>query len=155
MQIRLTLFQLQDFLQENGHTCQLDEERSQLFIIFKINDFEMPIFFKVVEDYQNIQIATYLPFRVDQDLFNDTARLLHGINCEIDLPGFVLDEKEETILFRIFLPCPNGFFNANLLKLYLSSIHNAISTYIPLILSILERHYTLEEIREDMAEQKS
>ncbi|MBJ7450004.1 MAG: YbjN domain-containing protein [Parachlamydiales bacterium] len=146
MQIKLSLFQISKILKEKGYLPTIDEDNQQFFIIHKIDEMELPLFFKVASSFQHIQVIAYLPIKVDPEVYNDVARLLHQINCEIDVPGFGLEEKEGMIMFRIFVPCQNGYCTSEFVLSFIDVIHRAFESYKNLILAVVEKETTLDEI---------
>lgn len=50
-----------------------------------------------------IHFQVNLPFEVQPFATSDTARLVSLVNCNIELPGFELDELEKRILYRYVL----------------------------------------------------
>lgn len=112
----------------------VEEGTGQIVSRFKIEDIEFPLFMRIFEGATLLQMIVFIPTKLEEKAYNDTGRLLHLLNKEIDLPGFGMDEDSSTIFFRHMLPCPQQNFDEELLrtlmdgmKLVCKSFSNAIA----------------------------
>ena len=116
--IPLTLDSLYDYLTKNNLEIKRQPETAQLFVLFKIQDQDYPIFLRVMDDGELLQILAFMPISLDPKTAPDLARLLHLFNKEIDIPGFGMDESAKVIFYRIVLPAVEGKVSGEIVRLY-------------------------------------
>lgn len=101
---------------------QIDESTQQVASHIDVENIQFPLFFRIFEGDTMLQCTVFIPAKMDPSSVTETARVLHLINKEIDLPGFGMDEESQTIFFRHMLPCPDKQFDSKLLGLVLKGM---------------------------------
>jgi len=100
----------------------LQKDTNQIYILFKIDNQDFPLFFRIYEGADLLQLLVFFPLQVRKERFEVMARLLHLLNKEIDLPGFGIDEVVGLVYHRIMMPANNHKLDTHLLASYLDSI---------------------------------
>lgn len=96
--IALNLNALYDFLKQNKEDVKKQEATDQIYIIYKQEGLEFPLFIKT--DGTVLQMIIFLPCKLKPNTAPDMGRLLHLLNKEIDLPGFGMDEQSGITFYR-------------------------------------------------------
>lgn len=148
----LTLDVLQEYLQKNQIDVQLQPETQQLYIVFKIDKIEYPLFIRIYEGGDLLQLLIFLPYDLKKSLVGDTARLLHLLNKEIDIPGFGIDETTGVIFYRAVIPCFDKKIDEGLLSSYLNSIQTICQTFTPVIGSVSTGAASFEKVLKTVQE---
>lgn len=107
----------------------LQKETNQIYLILEVNKIEVPVFFGIREESSLLQILAYLPYQLQEKAFGDTARMLHLLNKELDMPGFGMDEKEKLIFYRNVIPCLDSKVHPQLLNMHLATTRLACETF--------------------------
>lgn len=102
--------------------ADVDSGSGQIGTHLRVDDVEFPLFFRIFEGSTMLQCIAFIPTKLEQRTLSGTARLLHMINKEIDLPGFGMDEDSQTVFFRHMLPCPSKTFDSELLTMVIDAI---------------------------------
>lgn len=105
------------------------KETSQIYLIYEINNTEVPVFLGIRQESSLLQILAYLPYQLHEKAFGDTARMLHLLNKELDMPGFGMDEKEKLIFYRSVIPCLDAKVSSQLLNMHLATTRLACETF--------------------------
>lgn len=151
--IRLTLPDLMQYLQSNELTPQLQEATKQIFIVFKMNRMEYPLFLKT--DGQILQLLLFLPCIIQPQMQADVARFLHLLNKELDLPGFGMDEGPGVIFYRCILPSTNGSIHQLLLDNYIITMKKVGQVFTPIVSAVangLRFDQAVVKVRETLKE---
>ena len=127
---------LQNFLRKIEYDPIFQKETGQVFVITKIKEVEVPIFFGVHQESSLLQIVGYLPYQLHQSGFGEVARMLHLLNKQLDMPGFGMDEQEKLMFYRCVVPCPGEKVDENLLGMYIGTLRLACDTFMYAIGSI-------------------
>jgi hypothetical protein len=118
------------YLREKDVHPELQKETGQVFVLYNIQGYEVPLFFLLHEESLLLQIITYLPFRVLDKTLADTARLLHILNRDLDMPGFGIDESEKLIFYRSVIPAIHHTIDAQVFAMYLATSRVACTTFL-------------------------
>lgn len=119
--IPLTIDAIKNYLKSKAIEATLQKETNQLCISLKITDREFPFFIRIFQGDQLLQLLAFLPCNTKENTIADTARLLHLLNKEIDLPGFGMDETAHVVFYRCMIAIKDkqidpvafdAFFNA-------------------------------------------
>ncbi len=121
-EIILTEKNLIQFLSEHSLNPLFEKESNLPYILIKIYQNELPLFFSIRNNGEVLQLIIYLPYKIIKTHLNDTSRLLHILNKDLDLPGFNLDEDEGLIFYRLVMPCIDKKLNTKILIAYINSI---------------------------------
>ena len=137
---------LVSFLKEHGLNPKIQEETKQPYIVCDIQGHEMPVFFDLREEGHLLQIIAYLPFQLKLQATNETARLLHMLNKELDMPGFGMEEKEGFVFYRAVIPCPSQKIDGTLFKRYLGTTRIICTTFLQAIKLLATGKIELEQL---------
>lgn len=83
----------------------------------------------------------------------DTARLLHLLNKEIDLPGFGLDEKNSVVFYRCMVPAIDQQVPEPILTAFLNATQIACQSFAAVIAAIAYGAVTFDEVLKKSQEQ--
>jgi hypothetical protein len=133
------------YLRANSLQPELQKETGQVFIIYKIQEYEVPVFFLMRPESGLVQMVAYLPYRLPDKTLGEVARMLHVLNKELDMPGFGMDESERLIFYRSVVPCPSGKINEHLFNLYLGTTRIACDTFMHAIGVVVSGTVTVDQ----------
>lgn len=150
--MQLSIPKLQDFLKSAGHAPIFQEETNQLILIHKIDKTDFPIFFRIFEGGELLQLISFVPCNLKRSSAADLARLLHLINKEIDFPGFGMDEKAGIIYLRLMLVAPDQQIEEKSIALTLRSIKNSCETFGPVISAVAAGAASYDEVLKKLAQ---
>ncbi|NGX46605.1 MAG: hypothetical protein K940chlam2_01801 [Chlamydiae bacterium] len=124
----------------------LQPETDQIHFVLDIKSNEVPVFTGIREESNLLQTLAYLPLQIADKTVSDTARLLHLLNHELDMPGFGMDEREKLIFYRCVIPCPEGELHDRVLEMYLSTTRLAVEAFLGAIAMITAGQTTVDEM---------
>ncbi|MCC5833029.1 MAG: YbjN domain-containing protein [Chlamydiales bacterium] len=136
MSFELNHDNLQNFLKKIGFEPIFQEATNQVYILMKIKEVDLPLFFGISLESSLLQIVGYLPYQLHAPAFGETARMLHLLNKQLDMPGFGMDENEKLMFYRSVIPCPEDKVDENLLGMYIGTLRFACDTFMYAIGSI-------------------
>lgn len=122
MTFELSQDALLKFLTDNELEPSYSEETGQIYVMMHIKKKEIPVFFKLHQEHGLLQLIAYLPIQIHEHAVSDTARFLHLLNKQIEMPGFGMDEKERLMFYRVVIPCLDNQVEPNLLTMHLNVI---------------------------------
>lgn len=125
----LNLETIKNFLQSKNLDAQIQKETQQVYVILKIENVDYPLFVRLYEAGDLIQLLVFLPFQLKKETMPDVARLLHLFNKELDIPGFGMDEASEVAFFRIMMPTLESKLDEKLMSSYLDTLQLACKTF--------------------------
>ncbi len=120
--VEMNLESLLQFMKQEGYDAQIQTETHQVYCTLKISNIEYPLFLRVFEESELLQLIVFFPTNIKDSAFNDLARFLHHINKEIDIPGFGMDESTKVAFYRVMLPAFEKKVDQHVLKSYLKSL---------------------------------
>lgn len=144
--ISLDLNKIGKYLVSQGIEATFQKETDQLYILFKIGDREFPLFLRIYEGGELLQLLAFLPCNTKSTTLADTARLLHLLNKEIDVPGFGMDEGPQVIFYRCMIPAKDKQLDEKILDSYISATHTACQSFAPVIAAVAYGALTFEEV---------
>lgn len=150
--IQANLNSILEFMRNNKYEADIQQETQQVFSIFKINQQQYPLFVRLFEESQHIQLLVFIPTPLKPEMVSDMARLLHLLNKELDLPGFGMDEIAGVVFFRLMIPAMKKKIEDDLFLAYLKTIQNVCQLFAPPIEAVSQGHTTLDEIISKMKE---
>jgi hypothetical protein len=153
--INLKLDAILEYLTKKGVPAQLQDETNQIIIIFKIGDREFPLFIRIFEGGELLQLLAFIPCNMKKSTFADTGRLLHLLNKELDIPGFGQDEDTAVVFYRCMLPIQNQQLDEAVFDAYLNSIQLVCKSFSPVIAAVAYGSSTFEEILQKAREQNN
>ena len=134
--IPLDLMNIKEHLASQSIKAEYQQETDQLYMVFKIAEQEYPVFIRVFEGEELLQLIAFLPCNTKENTLNDTGRLLHLLNKELDTPGFGMDESSSVIFYRTMLPIFNKELNPLLLTAYLGVVQMVCKTFAAVIAAV-------------------
>lgn len=144
--IHITPDALLDFMRKSNYEADIQPDTEQVYTILKISDKEYPLFLRVFDEGHLLQLLTFIPCQMKQEVIPDMARLLHLLNKELDIPGFGMDEMAGVIFYRIMLPTPKKQISDDLLGAFLKTTEHVCSMFAGPIEAVGYGLTTLEEI---------
>lgn len=151
--IPLDLNKIRDYLHSQGVEAAYQKESNQLCILYKTADREYPLFIRIYEGDEMLQLLAFLPCNVKAETFADTARLLHLLNKEIDIPGFGMDENSEVVFYRCMLPIKDKMLDKTLLNSYLNAIQVVCQSFAPVVATVAYGAISFDEVLKKTKEQ--
>ncbi len=134
------------YLNEKKLEAEIQAETGQPYIINKTAKGDFPIFFRIYEGNEQLQILTFFPLQIKKERYDTLARVLLQLNNDIDLPGFGLDAKMGLVFHRIMIPLFNSAIPQNLLDLYLKAIPSLCNHFSGIIKSAIESNKSADEL---------
>lgn len=144
--IKVDLNTLQKFLTDKNYDAKLQEETNQIYVILKVSGREFPLFLRIFESSDLLQLLAFMPCQIKHGTHADLARLLHLINKELDIPGFGMDESAGVTFYRCMLPIPGKQIDERLLETYIKSIELICESISPPIIAVAGGLATFSEI---------
>lgn len=151
--LKLDLHKISKHLENQKIDAQLQKETNQLVIILKIAEREFPLFIRVFDGEELLQILTFLPCTIKPNTMADTARLLHLLNKEIDLPGFGMDEAASVVFYRFMLPAKDKHIDAAIFDAVLNAAQVVCTSFAPVIAAVSYGTATFAEVVKKASEQ--
>ncbi len=142
--IPLTDEQIEEFLKAEGLAPQFQEETKQVAVTIKIDDVEFPTFFRISEG-PLLQVVTFLPIQYSEETVADTARLLHLINKEVDMPGFGMDEMTDMLFYRSVLPSHDKKIDPALIRSSLKALEVISQAFLNAVNAVAQGAITFED----------
>lgn len=134
------------YFKDQGFEPVLQEDQGQLQMVIKIDKVEFPFFARVREDGELIQLLTYFPCNIKEGAEADTARSLHLLNKEIDIPGFGMDDLNSLLFYRSMIPCPENDFNTAVMDRFSKAIPAICESFFPVIFAVSQGNTKFAEI---------
>lgn len=122
------------------------KETNQVYTLFKIDNLDFPLFFRIYDGGDILQLLVFFPLQVRKERYAVMARLLHLLNKEIDLPGFGIDESVGLVYHRIMMPAVNHKLDTHLLGSYIESIPKICKQFYPPISGTAASEMSFEDI---------
>jgi hypothetical protein len=145
--ITLNLDDIQNFLVQEQFKSQIQKETHQIYLLYKIEGREFPLFLRIFPGGDLLQLIAFIPCHLKAATFGDLGRLLHLINKEMDIPGFGMDEEANLIFYRVMMPSVEKQVHGNHLKRFIQSIEQILKNFGPLIALVAFGGTSFEEIR--------
>jgi hypothetical protein len=144
--IPLDLNKIQEYLNKQGVQSEIQKETNQLCVLFKIAEREYPLFFRIYEGGELLQLLAFLPCNTKPETQADTARLLHMLNKEIDLPGFGMDETQDVVFYRLMVPVKDKKLDPALLNSYVNATQVVCQSFATAIAAIAYGGIAFEDL---------
>lgn len=142
----LTLKSLFDYLNEKKYEPVLQEEQNQVVLNIQIKNVEFPLIVKILDNEELVQFLAFFPANIKEGAEADTARTLHLLNKELDLPGFGMDDVNGLMFFRYVVPFLNQKFETPLLEKLLQAIPNILGSFFPLLYHISQGKMSYHDV---------
>lgn len=150
--IPLNLSAIQKHLKEKQFDPSEQPETNQIYLIFDLHAQKFPLFIRVIEDSGLLQMLAFMPFNINPNAANDTARFLHLLNKELDVPGFGMDESAHLIFYRVMIPASKGEIDPDIIDAFVVSMKSVCETFFPAIAAVGQGAATYEEVFKKMKE---
>lgn len=144
--LTLNLSAILENLKKKNFQASFQEETNQLLVIIKADKYEFPVFIRVDDESDLLQLITFIPKNYQRGTEGDLARLLHLFNKEIDLPGFGMNEETAHIFYRCTIPSVKRKFEEEVLEAFLNSIQTVCQTFLMPILAVAEGKISYDEL---------
>jgi len=144
--IPLDLNKISEYLHSQGITAELQKETNQLCIFLKIAEREYPLFIRIYEGGELLQLLAFLPCKTNAATNADTARLLHLLNKEIDIPGFGMDEDSNAVFYRCMMPVKDKKLDKNQLSAYMSVIQLVCKSFAAVVVGVAYGAASFDEV---------
>lgn len=151
--IALSFENIQKHLKKKNIEAEKQAETNQLYVVLKIAEREFPLFIRIFEGGELLQLLTFLPCNTKPSTLADTARLLHLLNKELDVPGFGMDEDSSTVFYRCMIPVQKAQLDEVLFDAYMNSIELVCRSFAPVVVAVAFGAATFEEILKKAKEQ--
>ncbi|MBS4169184.1 YbjN domain-containing protein [Parachlamydia sp. AcF125] len=126
--IKLKIEPIIEYLLTKNYKVKLQPETQQAYLLLEINKAEYPLFIRIFDE-NFLQLLLFFPQPIKKSCFNDSARLLHLINKEIDIPGFCMDEENGHVFYRTLIPAIDQKVEENLLVTFIESCKFLCQTF--------------------------
>jgi hypothetical protein len=153
--MKITEYSLLQELKRLKFEPQVQKETNQIYLIFKHEKREFPLFIRVLHDGELLQILSFIPTNVSEATVSDTARFLHMVNKELDVPGFCLDEASSTIFYRLIIPTFKKELAEDTFEAFLNTSQVVCKTFSPAIEAIARGLMPLDEVLKKANEAKA
>jgi len=144
--IKLTTENLKDLLKSKNLDPQMQEETGQLYLLYKFQDIEYVMFFRIFEDSTFLQMLLFLPAKIKQGCEPDLGRLLHRINQGIDTPGYGMNEDAKAIFYRVMIPTVDGEIEERHIASVLDSLEGLCKMFTVAIIGVAQGKVTYEKL---------
>lgn len=151
--IKLTIPALQELLKSLKYEPIFQQETNQLILILKVQSIDFPLFFRIFEGAELLQLIIFIPCNLKNSAISDLGRLLHLINKEIDLPGFGMDEKAGIIYYRQMLIALNSQLDPKVIEKLIQSIQTSCDTFAPVISAVAVGAASYEDVLKKLSQQ--
>ncbi len=146
--MQINLITLLELIKKKGIEAEIQKETGQILFGFEEEGSAFPIFIRIFEESQLLQILVFLPTKLKEGREGEIARLLHWINQSLDLPGFGMEENSKSIFFRVMLPVLGMSFDENLLEPFLGAVRMVSTTFWPPIKKVNDEGASFAEVRD-------
>ncbi|QXE27202.1 YbjN domain-containing protein [Chlamydia buteonis] len=146
---------LSKYLTHAGLEPLLERESGLTYINIQAEDHELPLFFVIRNEGEILQMICYFPYQLYDNQREATARLLHLLNRDVDIPGFGMDEEQGLIFYRLVIPCLQGEINEILLRVYIDTIRLVCDSFSHSIGLISSGNMNLDELKKQARKEKN
>lgn len=150
--IEMTPQALLKHMKKNQYEAEIQPDTQQVYTVLKISERDYPLFLRVYDNGQLLQILVFLPSKLEKEKVTEIARMLHLLNKELDIPGFGMDEMAGVIFYRVMLPTPHQKIEGDLLNAFLQSIDHVCQMFAIPIEAVAQGHANLDEILKQIQE---
>lgn len=148
-----TLPEIKKLLEKEGHEAHFQGSTQQVYTILKHDNREFPLFVRIMEHTELMQMLAFFPVSLQKESVADTARLLLLFNKELDIPGFGMDEEGGVVFFRCMINLPGKKIDPALFHQYLNTISTACKAFSPAVEAIVSRALSFDKLYAHSKEQ--
>ncbi|WP_284441665.1 YbjN domain-containing protein [Chlamydia gallinacea] len=146
---------LSNFLKQAELQPLLERESQLTYINIQADDHELPLFFVIRNKGEVLQMICYFPYQLHDEHKGATARLLHLLNRDLDIPGFGMDEEQGLIFYRLVLPCLEGQIHETLLRIYIDTIKLVCDSFSHVVGLISSGNMNLDELKKQAKKEQT
>lgn len=143
--IALTIENILEALNKKGIAATHQKETNQAYLVLTAHKLDFPLFIRAYDEQDLIQFVVFMPCGARKETINDTARLLHMLNKELDIAGFGIDEAASALFYRLSIPIFNKEIDENLLEGFIQSIQGICQTLYPIIQAVATGTISFDE----------
>lgn len=144
--LKLDLSDIKAHFKQKGINAELQTETNQLVVVLKVADRDFPLFIRVFEGGDLLQLIAFVPCTIQPKSVGDTARLLHLLNKEIDVPGFGMDENAQVVFYRCMVPAKDQHVDSAIFDAYFNAANVVCTSFTPVIAAVASGTTTFEEV---------
>lgn len=144
--IPLTIPDLQKFLTDQQIKVEQQADTNQIYMVYKIADREFPLFFRIFDSGDLLQLIAFIPCNVKPEAAPHLARLLHLLNKELDIPGFGMDEAANVVFYRVMIPSLDKTIDEGIIKRYIHSIESICTNFSPVVATVAFGAATFDDV---------
>lgn len=144
--IPLNLESLHEHLTKQKFEPEHQKETNQIYVVFKHQGREFPLFLRIYEGGDLLQLLVFIPCMLKKSATTELARLLLYVNKELDIPGFGMDESSSLVFFRVMIPTSGNQLPAAILDSMMHSIQMICQTFSPAVATVAAGTTTFEEV---------
>lgn len=127
--LNVTLDAIFNHLKQQNRNPQMQQETKQIYLILHLEGKEYPLFIRLYDEGNMLQMIAFIPCPLTQAVVGDVARLLHLLNKELDIPGFGMDESAGVVFYRIMLPTPHKKVEGSYLDAFIQTFERVLSIF--------------------------
>lgn len=148
--INLTLENIKKYLATKDYSFEVQKETDQLHAVLKFQGASYPLFIRIFERSDMLQLLLFLPCTIKEGCQSELARLLHRINKEVDVPGYGMDESSNVVFYRFMLPGYKGQIEETGILSYLRSLEKLCDTFTVPIVAVAQGRLTFQAILDQL-----
>ena len=153
--IPLDLYKISAHLRSQEIESEIQKETNQICILLKVADREYPLFIRIYEGGELLQLLAFLPCNTKSETRADTARLLHLLNKEIDIPGFGMDEDSEVVFYRCMIPAKDKQLDKKIFDAFINATQVVCQSFAAVIAGVAYGAVTFDEVLKKSKEQNN
>lgn len=146
----LNLENLLTYFQSKNENVVIQEETDQLLITVKVEKVEFPLFIRVSENQDLLQLLAFFPCNTKEGCEADTALTLHLLNKDLDIPGFGMDDLNGLIFYRCMVPCLDNQYQEAVVDKFFNAVKRICQSFLPLIYAMSQGNIKYQDIQDQM-----
>jgi hypothetical protein len=133
-------------LEKLGVKASIQEANNQVLVTMSINGYDYPMFIRCLQGGHLMQMITFIPCSLDDEVENEVGKLCHMINKELDMPGFCCDIDSKTVFYRLVIPCLNQKVDEELFHAYFNTTKQVCTMFGTIIHAVAVKAMSLQEM---------
>ncbi len=147
---KLDLETLLAHFQKSTPSAAIQEETNQILITIKVEKVEFPMFARITQGGELLQLLAFFPCNIKPGCQEDTARCLHLLNKELDIPGFGMDDLNGLIFYRCMIPCLNQEFEPAIVDKFFNAVQMICKSFLPMVFAISQGNLKFADMANQM-----
>lgn len=148
--IKLSLEHIKKYLASRDISLEVQKETDQLHTVLKFHGASYPLFIRVFERSDMLQLLLFLPCTIKKGCESELARLLHRINKEVDIPGYGMDESSDVVFYRFMLAGYKKQIEEAAILSYLRSLEKLCDAFTVPIVAVAQGRLTFQAILDQL-----